>query len=814
MKNWRTVVGALCIMAAMVLGAFAGLSYAKSGGVSVSPDLGTRGEDRRLVSAFDEHQKVMTAPEAEAAASHTSGLSLLDSQASMTSSSGTVTVKPVSAEELKAALLQGATVTYHGEHGDVSMRTATPAERTRGGTLWAPGAISAGGPYGGPDTFEGGPGITFTVTVNDPVLQFFRWDFNNDGKFDEPKQTSPGNMGDWTMVQSVTHQFFDDYFGKVVVQAWDGTSTIVTINTGDNGLSAYSIQFLIGFGTYTFANRITAKADVKVTQLGHYHYAFNQFETAIYSGSGQLLAQCTAVHVTFQWNWCTLSTPINFVTGQDYVIGVRTESYGNLISAASDSAKVHYNGLYYCFSGSLCYPSTFFSSSYTLIVGFKWEETLIFPDAAEASATLDINNVAPTVFNVVTSPQPALEGTPAQLTAQFSDPGLDDTWEVRWTLHDGRVSPWLPIAKYDGGAKVLLLTSYTGNVPGELMTKIVTACGNFCTAVNYLDFGAIGENRAPALSELVKYDVLVIGTNYVPADIGDRIAQYMDAAGSTGGGVVMLQGGFADNIFGIGGRWQSDKYSPVARDGYNFISSGLGTIYVPGHPILDGVSTFSSGLRGIQTTTQSGERIADFLDGRVAIATDTNPKVANGARAVAHNWFPLAGFANGDYIQVIVNSIRWASRQPDPTIKTMPITTDPFAIAFKDDDPTTTTPQDSFVEKVEVRDDDNGKVRVTGSSQMSFNDFENTAQCNGQYYFTTTWPPSWSSSPNPYGWTCNYVSTFGSRGPNIWYYYNDPLYGTGNGHSYLYTPTFDFSSWFAARMSFDTYWQANFPSGT
>ncbi len=347
MKNWRTVVGALCIMAAMVLGAFAGLSYAKSGGVSVSPDLGTRGEDRRLVSAFDEHQKVMTAPEAEAVASHTSGLSLLDSQASMTSSSGTVTVKPVSAEELKAALLQGATVTYHGEHGDVSMRTATPEERTRGGSLWAPGAISAGGPYGGPDTFEGGSPITFTVTVNDPVLQFFRWDFNNDGKFDLPSQKGFGNMGNWITEQTTPpQQFNDDYFGKIVVQAWDGTSTIVTINTGDNGLSQYSIQYLIGYGTYTFANRFQAKVNLKATELGHYHYAFNLFETAIYSGSGQLLAQCTAVHVTFQWNWCTLSTPVDIVVGQEYVIGVRTESYGNLIGATSDTSRVHYLGLW------------------------------------------------------------------------------------------------------------------------------------------------------------------------------------------------------------------------------------------------------------------------------------------------------------------------------------------------------------------------------------------------------------------------------------------------------------------------------------
>src|SRR5712691_2875145 len=303
MTNWRTVVGALCIVAVMVLGAFAGIRYAASSGVSVPSDSGTRGEDRHLVSAFDENQKVMTAPEAEAFASHipSSGLSLLEAQPTTVTSSG-VSVKPVSAEQLKTALREGATVTYHDAHGTVSMRTATPEEATRS-HLIGTGAISVGGPYGGPDTFEGGPGITFTVTVNDPDLKFIRWDFNNDGKFDYPDQTGGGNLGKWVTDKTITKVFFDDYFGKVCVQAWDGTSTTVVINTGDNGLSAYSIQYLIGYGTYTFANRITAKVNMKATQLGHYHYAFDLFETAIYDGTGTFLAECTAVHVAFQWNW-------------------------------------------------------------------------------------------------------------------------------------------------------------------------------------------------------------------------------------------------------------------------------------------------------------------------------------------------------------------------------------------------------------------------------------------------------------------------------------------------------------------------------
>src|SRR5712691_254366 len=635
MTNWRTVVGALCIVAVMVLGAFAGIRYAASSGVSVPSDSGTRGEDRHLVSAFDENQKVMTAPEAEAFASHipSSGLSLLEAQAA-TVSSGGITLKPVTQGQLKEALQAGGTVTYHGEHGDVSMRTATPSETTRS-HLIGTGAVSAVGPYGDPDTKEGGPGITFTATVNDPDLKFIRWDFNNDGKFDYPDQTGGGNLGKWVTDKTVTKQFFDDYYGKVVVQAWDGTSTTVVINTGDNGLSAYSIQFLIGFGTYTFANRITAKANVKVTQLGHYHYAYNQFETAIFSGTGTLLAQCTAVHVTFQWNWCTLSTPVNLVTGSEYVIGVRTESYGNLISAATDSAKVHYMGLYYCFSSSLCYPSTFFSASYTLMVDFKWEETLIFPDAAEDCATLDINNVAPTVFGVVTTPQPALEGSPAQLTAQFSDPGLDDTWQVRWTLHDGRVSPWLPISKYNGGAKVLFLHTYAGDAD-TLKAQVAAKCQQFCVKIDLLDFGPTGENRVPALKELMAYDVVFVGTNFF-FGFSDAIGALLAASMEAGGNVVMAQGAL-DNAFGcsagICGRWDTDMYSPVPRGFIYGPPGSMGTIYVPGHPLLDGVSSMgTSGLAGVINDVNPGAtRIVDWNNGRVMGATKLNPIVNNGAR--------------------------------------------------------------------------------------------------------------------------------------------------------------------------------------
>src|SRR5207247_3282063 len=94
------------------------------------------------------------------------------------------------------------------------------------------------------------------------------------------------------------------------------------------------------------------------------------------------------------------------------------------------------------------------------------------------------------------------------------------------------------------------------------------------------------------------------------------------------------------------------------------------------------------------------------------------------------------------------------------------------------------------------------------------NDFEVAADCNGAYYLGSTFPAGWDASPNPYGWTCTYDSTFGSRSPGIWFYYNDPNYGTGDGHSYLYTPTYSFASWFAARVQFNSYWRADQPLRT
>ena len=230
--------------------------------------------------------------------------------------------------------------------------------------------------------------------------------------------------------------------------------------------------------------------------------------------------------------------------------------------------------------------------------------------------------------------------------------------------------PWpVPV----GGAKVLLLDTYSGKDSRSWVENVTRACGWFCVEVDRIDFGPLGQNRVPMLSQLMPYDVVVVGINYLHAHsvgIGNLLADYMDAAGGIGGGVVMLQGGF-DTTFGvemgITGRWQSDAYSPISRGSTVWMTSSLGLRYNSSHPLLEGVSNYSSDVRvNVSDVQGMGMRVADYEDGRVAIATCENPVVPNGAQAVALPLSPIDNGTSGDGFRTLVNAIRWASRIPAP----------------------------------------------------------------------------------------------------------------------------------------------------
>jgi len=81
---------------------------------------------------------------------------------------------------------------------------------------------------------------------------------HNDGIFDYPTQTGGGNL-EVDDTTSVTKQFYDDYFGKSSSKAGTASRRGSSFNTGTTGSPSTASSFLIGFGTFTFANRIKAK---------------------------------------------------------------------------------------------------------------------------------------------------------------------------------------------------------------------------------------------------------------------------------------------------------------------------------------------------------------------------------------------------------------------------------------------------------------------------------------------------------------------------------------------------------------------------
>src|SRR3989442_7755441 len=299
-------------------------------------------------------------------------------------------------------------------------------------------------------------------------------------------------------------------------------------------------------------------------------------------------------------------------------------------------------------------------------IDFRWTEPLISPDVATATASLFIQNVAPIVSNIRSSPTPGLEGSPTSFLAQFSDLGLNETWQFRWKFFyppsGWTTGPWTDVSKFNGGAKVLLLHTFAGDGT-TLRNSVATTCGNFCTAIDAYDFGPTGVNTVPPLSTLLKYDVILVGTNYFNThmvEVGDKLADYMDAAGSSGGGVILVQGAI-DNAFGcsagVCGRFDDQQYGAIPRGFIYGPTGSMGRIYVPGHPLLNGVSSVSTnGLAGTITTINPGAtRIVDWNNGRVLGAVRTDPMVANGARSVALNMFPILGLTGGDYVRMIVN---------------------------------------------------------------------------------------------------------------------------------------------------------------
>jgi hypothetical protein len=131
----------------------------------------------------------------------------------------------------------------------------------------------------------------------------------------------------------------------------------------------------------------------------------------------------------------------------------------------------------------------------------------------------------------------------------------------------------------------------------------------------------IGGTGTPSATSLATYDLVVsLGdSNYQdPALWGDRLADFIDAGG------VVIQYAY-DNWDNDGahptGRFESGGYAPFVPGPDDALETSLGTILVPGSPLLAGVTAFDTTDNTTPTLAPGATLLAKLADDRNAIAT-------------------------------------------------------------------------------------------------------------------------------------------------------------------------------------------------
>jgi hypothetical protein len=180
----------------------------------------------------------------------------------------------------------------------------------------------------------------------------------------------------------------------------------------------------------------------------------------------------------------------------------------------------------------------------------------------------------------------------------------------------------------------------------------------------------------PTLSLLMSYDAILMWTNYTYLDatrLGDVVASYIDQ----GGGVILATFGNTSHN-PLRGAFNSTEYKLCAEVGYIFTGgSALGPVLLPGHPIMQGVTSFTTNPPAKNPSHQLTEgtyRIANWDDGFPLVIAKENVG-PTGSRRVDLNFYPPYFSPGGT--QLMRNALLWVSGVLQPlSITTLPITLD------------------------------------------------------------------------------------------------------------------------------------------
>jgi hypothetical protein len=164
-----------------------------------------------------------------------------------------------------------------------------------------------------------------------------------------------------------------------------------------------------------------------------------------------------------------------------------------------------------------------------------------------------------------------------------------------------------------GSLRILVVTNnaYSSELEAALAaTPGVAAVNTFDTSIG-----------TPGPETLAAHDVVAgLGDSSYqdPALWGNRLADFIDAGG------VFTQYAY-DNWDNIGahptGRFESGGYGPFIPGPDDALLTSLGTILVPGSPLLAGVPSFTTDDNTTPTVAAGATLLAKWTDGRNAIAT-------------------------------------------------------------------------------------------------------------------------------------------------------------------------------------------------
>lgn len=172
----------------------------------------------------------------------------------------------------------------------------------------------------------------------------------------------------------------------------------------------------------------------------------------------------------------------------------------------------------------------------------------------------------------------------------------------------------------------------------------------------------------PTLSQLQAYRAVLLyaDAGYAnPSTLGDNLAAYING----GGGVVTA---VFNSISRPSGNFASSAYQVTTGGGSNTPGqASLGTVNLPSHPIMQGVTTFNGGTSsyrdGTSTLASGAFIIAQWSDGKFLVAGRTGVGTLGVNRAEL-NFYPPSSTARGDFwtastdgAKLMANALRWVS---------------------------------------------------------------------------------------------------------------------------------------------------------